>query len=403
MKNTKTNFLISVIFVFGLFLQSLSYADKKEISFFKEDFSKNLTRGGSKIGDIEVDENLINLDKNSMPIGALEILNKAKNKSPKTRGLISTNIYKSFSDSVVLVVNTKLKAHGSGSIINKELGAVITNWHVIQGANNVGVVIKFQGQEPSKSDVYPATVVGYDATKDLALLKINGVLPERVNEIPLGNSLPDVGSDVHAIGHPNNFSWTYSKGYVSQVRENFKWRYKDTKHTANIIQTQTPISTGNSGGPLINNDGKLIGVNSFKSKGENLNFAVTSLEVLKFINGLSSTSLKKEPEKIKPKVSKKVAKKIDTNNDGKPDTFYIDKNGDGKIDFVLKDSDHNGKPDMIGKDTNGDGKPDIVAIDKGENGTIDIWYVDSNFDGKADASGIDTNGDGKPDKFKKIG
>ena len=186
------------------------------------------------------------------------------------------------------------------------------------------------------------------------------------------------------------------------LRDKFKWSYKDTKHEASIIQTQTPISTGNSGGPLIDNDGYLIGVNSFKSKGENLNFAVTSLEVVDFIKGLK-TSLKKEPEKRKPKVNKKIAKKVDTNGDGKADTFYVDENGDGKIDFVLKDSDHNGKPDMIGRDTNGDGKPDLIAVDRGENGTLDIWYADTNYDGKPDVSGIDTNGDGKPDKFKKIG
>ena len=401
MNKTLNKLFLNLIAIFCIFFSSLSYADKNEILLFKENFSQNLTRGGAKIGDIEINENFISSGKALIPSGTLKILEKTKNNNPKTRGLISTNIYKNFSDSVVLVYNDKMKGHGSGSVINKELGAVITNWHVIQGAKVVGIVIKYQGQKPEKSDIYPGTVLGYDAVKDLALVKINGKLPERVKEIPLGKNLPEVGSDVHAIGHPNNFSWTYSKGYISQIRNNFKWNYKDTKHTANIIQTQTPISTGNSGGPLIDNDGNLIGVNSFKSKGENLNFAVNSLEVLDFINGLT-TSLTREPEKTKPKTSKKVAKKIDSNNDGKPDTFYIDEDSDGKIDFVLKDSNHNGKPDMIGTDTNGDGKPDIIAIDRGEDGTIDIWYVDIDYDGKPDATGTDTNGDGKPDKFKKI-
>ena len=76
-------------------------------------------------------------------------------------------------------------------------------------------------------------------------------------------------------------------------------------------------------------------MNIYFTKGENLNFAVNSLEVLDFIDGLT-TSLTREPEKTKPKTSKKVAKKIDSNNDGKPDTFYIDEDSDGKIDFVLK-------------------------------------------------------------------
>ena len=85
----------------------------------------------------------------------------------------------------------------------------------------------------------------------------------------------------------------------------------------------------------------------------------------------------------KPKKSKKVAKKVDTNNDGKPDTFYIDDNGDGKIDFVLKDSDHNGKPDMIGRDTNDDGNLTVgfeaAGIQDDEQGPFAV-YVRYCFD-----------------------
>ena len=118
MNKIKIGLLANFIFVYCFFSQTLSYADKNEISLLKEDFSKNLTRGGAIIGDIEVDENLTNFGRDTFPLGTLEMLDNIPNKRAKTRGLISTNIYKNFSDSVVLVFNDKLKAHGSGSIIN---------------------------------------------------------------------------------------------------------------------------------------------------------------------------------------------------------------------------------------------------------------------------------------------
>ena len=129
-----------------------------------------------------------------------------------------------------------------------------------------GVIFKKDG-EIEKSDVMVAEVIGYDATRDLAILKLNGKVPDDVNELKISTKLPDVGSDVHAIGHPGSLSWTYTKGYVSQVRKNYQWNYEETLHQASIIQTQTPISLGNSGGPLISSDGELLGVNSFKAQG----------------------------------------------------------------------------------------------------------------------------------------
>ena len=265
----------------------------------------------------------------------------------------------------------------------------------------MGVIFKKDG-EIKKSDVYIADVVGYDATKDLAVLQLSGKVPDDVNELRLSNKLPEVGSDVHAIGQPGSLSWTYTKGYVSQLRNNYKWTYEKTLHEASIIQTQTPISPGNSGGPLIGPDGLLIGVNSFKAKGENLNFAVNSLEVINFLKNIKQIG-KKEPKlRETDKKVKKVVKKIDTDNDGKPDTFYYDDDGDGILDTVVQDKNQNGKPEMVGVDTNKDGRPDVIGHDKNEDGSIDAWVVDSDFDGKADSIGIDTDGDGKPDKFNKV-
>lgn len=380
--------------------RSVTYSNDYITSILSQNINENITRGGAIIGDYSISENFTKISKKSIPFGTFDILEKLKNDENKTRGATGQNIYGKYSRSVVLIYNDDIKASGSGSVIIKDIGAIITNWHVIQNAKVVGVIFKKDG-EIEKSDVMVADVIGYDATKDLAVLRLDGKVPDDVNELKLSTKLPDVGLDVHAIGHPGSLSWTYTRGYVSQLRENYKWSYKETLHEASIIQTQTPISPGNSGGPLISSDGELLGVNSFKAEGENLNFAVTSLEVINFLKNIKSIG-KKEAKKKENKKIDKVVKKVDTDNDGKLDTFYYDDDDDGVIDTVIIDKNQNGKPELIGIDTNKDGRPDLIGDDKNEDGEIDAWIVDKDFDGKPDLLGIDTDGDGKPDKFTKM-
>ena len=65
--------------------------------------------------------------------------------------------------------------------------------------------------------------------------------------------------DVFAIGHPEQLVWSFTDGSISRIRKNFKWEYGDHEMKADVIQTQTPINFGNSGGPLFNVKGELIG------------------------------------------------------------------------------------------------------------------------------------------------
>lgn len=392
---------LTIFLVILFFLpRSVTFSNEYITSILSVNINENITRGGATIGDFSIGENFTKVSKKDFPFETLDILEKLKNEENKTRGA-GQNIYGKYSRSVVLIYNNDVKGTGSGSVILKDIGAIITNWHVVQNAEVVGIIFKKDG-EIEKSDVMVADVIGYDATKDLAVLRLNGKVPNDVNELKLSNKLPEVGSDVHAIGHPGSLSWTYTKGYVSQIRKNYKWNYENTLHEASIIQTQTPISPGNSGGPLISSEGELLGVNSFKAQGENLNFAVTSLEVINFLKNINNIGKKEAKVKNENKKIDKVAKKVDTNEDGIDDTFYYDEDGDGDIETVVKDKNQNGKPEIIGVDTNNDGRPDLVGLDKNEDGKIDVWYVDKNFDGKSDLKGIDTDGDGKPDKFTKV-
>ena len=401
LKNTKI-FFNKLFFIFILYLvgaANVSYAEKIDISILKEDLT-SITRGSGTIGEIELSSALLDVVPEYIPDYSLEILSKIPNSNVKTRGADAKNIYKKFSDSVVLIINKEKNAMGSGSILMKDPGIVLTNWHVANGGKVLGVILKFEG-DIKKSSVYPAIIIGYDAVRDLALLGIKGKFPENINQIIPKNSNIEVGSDVHAIGHPKSYAWTYTKGYVSQIRNNFKWKYRETAHEANVIQTQTPIDAGNSGGPLFDQEGFMVGVNSFKASAENVNFAVSSIDVIKFMENIKTNV---EPKKNVEKKKKKVlVKKEDTNGDGKPDVFYYDDNNDGIPEVKVIDNNHNGKPDIIAVDTNGDRKPDLLAIDSNEDGTPDRFAIDKDFDGEPDIMGIDTDGDGKPDKFKKWG
>lgn len=146
---------------------------------------------------------------------------------------------------------------GSGFIVGTD-GTVVTNYHVIQGVSTAQVITK-QGE---KFDV--KGVVSFDRIKDFAILKIPAFdLPV----VTLGNSnTTEVGEGVLAIGDPLGLTGTVSSGIISakgRELEGSTW-----------IQTTAPITHGNSGGPLLNRRGEVIGVISRGKTDGNLNFAV---------------------------------------------------------------------------------------------------------------------------------
>lgn len=359
-----------------------------------------MTRGAGKISNYTMDDNLINSKINISPARAFDLLKNFKSLNNRTRGISGENIYSEYANSVVLILNDKNTSTGSGSIISKKNGIALTNWHVVEGAKHVGVVFK-SDKAIEESAIHTAEIIGYDATKDLAIIQIAAEVPKNIKELKLSTVYPNVGSDVHAIGHPGSLAWTYTKGYVSQVRSNYEWNYENTTHMASIIQTQTPISPGNSGGPLININGELIGVNSFKVDGENLNFAVSSIDVISFLKTVKKQN-KTEAKRKPPKTITKPSKEIDSDKDGIKDTVVFDDDNDGIFDTIVVDSDQDGKVNFVGRDINQDGNIDIFYIDENQDGKTDIWAFDENSDGKIDGEGIDTDGDGEPDKFKKV-
>jgi S1-C subfamily serine protease len=141
---------------------------------------------------------------------------------------------------------------GSGFVIDKS-GRIVTNYHVIEGAQEVEV--NFSGD-----DRVPARVVGSDPSTDLAVLEIDAQA-RALTPLPLGNSdAVRVGDSVVAIGNPFGLERTVTAGIVSALQREI---VAPNGYTIDeVIQTDAPINRGNSGGPLLNAEGEVIGVNS---------------------------------------------------------------------------------------------------------------------------------------------
>lgn len=316
------------------------------------------------------------------------------------------NVYSSNVQKVVLILNiidkkNKKGSIGAGSLIDRD-GYIITNWHVIDGApkNQVGVIFKDKkSNKLEKENFHLGQVVSVAKELDLALVKIEKV-PVGRQPVQL-SSWKDiqVGDKVHAIGHPKGLYWTYSQGIVSAKREEYGWKYTNSQHQADVIQHQTPISSGNSGGALLDDRGRLIGINTSKHPGgENLNFAVAVDHGLQLLKNKDKTQVKK------PNKKKKSAcfKTQDFNKNGVIDTCYVDKNNNGVIDGAYIDDDENGKIEAMLIDKDEDGKFEVVARDKDENGKFEVAGIDEDGDGKSDIIAYDYNEDGKWDEYKKV-
>lgn len=139
---------------------------------------------------------------------------------------------------------------GSGVIINAREGYVVTNNHVVDSANDITVTL-------NDGRTFTATILGADPDSDIALLKLNE--PENLKELPLANSdALRVGDFAVAIGNPFGLGQTVTSGIVSALgRGGF-----GMDRLENFIQTDAAINRGNSGGALVDLNGRLIGINT---------------------------------------------------------------------------------------------------------------------------------------------
>jgi putative serine protease PepD len=144
------------------------------------------------------------------------------------------------------------EATGSGFVVSSD-GLVVTNEHVVDGATQVGVRIGERGE------LRAAQVLAADASVDLALLKVDGA--QGLPTLDLGDSgAVGVGDPVFAIGKPYGLDHTLTTGVVSALHRDLQ--APDGSTIADAIQTDAALNPGNSGGPLLDADGRVIGVNA---------------------------------------------------------------------------------------------------------------------------------------------
>ncbi|HEX4435729.1 MAG TPA: trypsin-like peptidase domain-containing protein [Solirubrobacteraceae bacterium] len=155
----------------------------------------------------------------------------------------------SFGESAAAQVDT-----GSGIVLNRE-GLIVTNDHVVQGADKI--TVSLDGEE---GRTRTATVVGEDPSLDLAVLRIDaGGLT--LHPLTLaGSSSVEVGDPAYAIGNPFGLNWTLTTGIVSALHRQIK--APSGAAIPNAIQTDAALNPGNSGGPLLDSAGEVIGINS---------------------------------------------------------------------------------------------------------------------------------------------
>ncbi|MDX6611966.1 MAG: serine protease Do [Blastocatellia bacterium] len=164
---------------------------------------------------------------------------------------------------------------GSGFFIRP--GQVMTNLHVVRGAVRAEIkTLEGKGRSYAVSGL-----LAVDEEADLALLSIDLPL-EKSRVAIMGTSLPEEGEKVFAIGNPLRLEGSVSDGIVSAVR--------DVPNLGNIIQVTVPISHGNSGSPLFNMKGQVVGIVTVKvTNGQNINLALSSARIVTLLPGNLST------------------------------------------------------------------------------------------------------------------
>jgi S1-C subfamily serine protease len=205
------------------------------------------------------------------PIMRSTVTNAAARQTPATKtGLSPEGIYAQDAPGVVQITATStqqsasdpfnllpptsqtVQSLGSGFVIDRA-GHIVTNYHVIAGATKVQVSF-------SSQDQLAARVVGSDKSTDIAVLKID-THSRALNPLPLGDSdAVKVGDPVYAIGNPFGLARTLTAGLISAVGRQIV--APNNNPVENAIQTDAAINHGNSGGPLIDALGRVIGVTS---------------------------------------------------------------------------------------------------------------------------------------------
>jgi S1-C subfamily serine protease len=181
---------------------------------------------------------------------------------------VSPEIDRALAGVVLLVTSLDggLSSYGSGIVLDKK-GFVLTNLHVLDGAKAIHALV-YDPSRPSyaaidgglprlhferEKELVPVRLVRGDPVLDLAVVRLEKKAPSPMSWLPLASKEPAVGEAVSALGHPQQNFWTVTRGLVSG------------KHQG-LIQHDAAVNKGNSGGPLVNSAGEVVGINTLYLK-----------------------------------------------------------------------------------------------------------------------------------------
>lgn len=252
-KKNPRKLIITIGIIFAAMMLLLAFALIYEISLATEDDIK---------GDIKVN---ISISEKEQP--------------PLEDGSATAESLENFKNSVV-IINAD-SSTGSGIIFSSEgnHSYIVTNYHVIENASSINVTLYSE-------DTYKASVVGYIEDSDIAVIEINAR-----NLTPADFNTEDcyLGQRVYAVGNPagSSFAWSVTSGIVSAPLREAKFYDESNKLSKimNVIQTDTAVNPGNSGGPLINANCEVVGIITMRLANDytGMGFAIPSNEAVRLI------------------------------------------------------------------------------------------------------------------------
>jgi len=214
--------------------------------------------------------------------------------STPTDSVSLSQIYQEVAPSVVVVQDFQpensifgqimyAQVQGSGFVYNLNgQDVIITNFHVVDNA--VNVTVTFQD-----GNSYSAKVLGSDSYSDLAVLSTAAPQNELTPLTIVSSATLQVGDEAIAIGSPYGLTGSMTTGIISALNRTITENIANGYEIADVIQTSTAINSGNSGGPLLNDQGQVIGITTaVVSNSEGLGFAIPSDTILREVNDLAT-------------------------------------------------------------------------------------------------------------------
>jgi S1-C subfamily serine protease len=207
----------------------------------------------------------------------------------------AADIYRGILTSTVIVQTSN--SYGSGCLIDEEHKLVVTNYHVVYPNKTVEVIFpRFKDGKllPERSaykniKAIKAKVLKSDVKRDLALLQLES-LPPGVTAVKLAEKEPTPGTRIHSVGNPasTDAHWLYAWGRVRQVYQR-TWESRvgqktKLKHACRVLETVSAVNPGDSGGPVIDDNGELVGlVHGYSKVGNQIGVMIAAAEVRDFL------------------------------------------------------------------------------------------------------------------------